>query len=94
MSNKSLEIYEKSNEQIVLNLLIEGKGENYIEHDVILNEKDLRKIYHDCKDWQYDTVTQDGEHLQSEGEISYEYFIKNFDLYELEVIEYIEKFKI
>jgi hypothetical protein len=94
MSHKSLEIYEKSLEQIVLKLLIEGTGENYIEHDVILNERELRSIYHDCKDWQYDTVTQDGEHLQSSGEVSYEYFIKNFDLYELETIEYIEKFKI
>jgi len=94
MSHKSLEIYEKSNEQIVLKLLIEGEGPDYIEHDVILNERELRSIYNDCKDWQYDTVTQDGEHLQSSGELSFEYFIKNFDLYDLEVIEYIEKYKI
>ncbi len=94
MLHKSIEIYEKSNEQIVLKLLIEGTGENYIEHDIILNEKELRSIYYDCKDWQYDTVDHNGEHVQSEGVVSYEYFIKNFDLYDLEVIEYIEKYKI
>ena len=94
MLHKSIEVYEKSLEQIVLKLLIEGVGPDYIEHDVILNERELRSIYNDCKDWQYDTVTQDGEHLQSEGVVSYEYFIKNFDLYDLEVIEYIEKYKI
>ena len=94
MSHKSLEIYEKSLEQIVLKLLIEGEGPDYIEHDVILNERELKSIYNDCKDWQYDTVDHNGEHVQSDGEVSYEYFIKNFDLYELEVIKYIEKHKI
>ena len=83
---KEIELHEVSKEQIVLTYF---NGINEI--DIILKERELRNIYHSCKDWENNEADHNGDHVQTSGTYSYEYFIENIYLFQYELLEYIEK---
>lgn len=82
---KEIELHEVSSEQIALTYF-----NGVDEQDIILNEREIRSIYNSCKEWENNEVDHNGEHVQTSGTYSYEFFISNIYFFENDILEYVE----
>jgi hypothetical protein len=82
---KEIELHEVSQEQLVVTYF-----DGVAEYDLIIKESDLRRIYHLCKEWEMNESVN-GDHVQTSGTYSYEYFINHIYDFRNDIIDYIHE---